>query len=178
MREPVKSPLPPGRPVNWPEFRPTRLLRSLVDAGIDFVVIGGYAAIAHGSAQVTRDLDVCYSPGPENLEALGRGLVELDARLRGVTDDVPFVPDGATLRGTRVLTLETREGPLDILAEPAGAPGYRALRERAIEVPVAGVVVRIASLEDLLAMKRALGRPKDLLAVEELEAIARLRDRP
>jgi predicted nucleotidyltransferase len=147
----------------------------LVDAGVDFVVIGGFAAIAHGSVQVTRDLDICYSPGASNLEALGRALVGLDARLRGVADDVPFVPDGATLRRTRVLTLETEEGPLDILTDPAGAPGYEALSQRAMEVPVAGVVVRVASLEDLLAMKRASGRPKDLLAVEELEAIARLR---
>lgn len=145
-----------------------------MDAGIDFVVIGGFAAIAHGSVQVTRDLDICYSPDAPNLEALGRGLVGLGARLRGVAEDVPFVPDGATLRRTRVLTLETAEGPLDILADPAGTPGYEILSQRAIEVPVAGVIVRVASLEDLLAMKRASGRPKDLLAVEELEAIARL----
>lgn len=145
-----------------------------MDAGIDFVVIGGFAAIAHGSVQVTRDLDICYSTDAPNLEALGRGLVELGARLRGVAEDVPFVPEGATLRRTRVLTLETAEGPLDILADPAGTPGYEILSQRAIEVPVAGVIVRVASLEDLLAMKRASGRPKDLLAVEELEAIARL----
>lgn len=161
--------------MNWPEFRPTRLLRRLVDAGIDFVVIGGFAAIAHGSVQVTRDLDICYSTEASNLESLGHGLVELDARLRGVAEEVPFVPDGATLQRTQVLTLETADGPLDILADPAGGPGYEALRRRALEVPIAGVVVRVASLEDLLAMKRASGRPKDLLAIEELEAIARLR---
>lgn len=160
--------------MEWPEFRPTRLLRRLVDAGIDFVVIGGFAAIAHGSVQVTRDLDICYSAKASNLDALGRGLVALGARLRGVDEDVPFVPDGATLRRTSMLTLETEEGPLDILTEPAGAPGYDVLSKRAIEVPVAGVVVRVAALEDLLAMKRASGRPKDLLAVEELEAIVRL----
>jgi predicted nucleotidyltransferase len=160
--------------VEWPEFRPTRLLRRLVDAGIDFVVIGGFAAIAHGSVQVTRDLDICYSAKASNLDALGRGLVALGARLRGVEEEVPFVPDGATLRRTTMLTLETEEGPLDILTEPAGAPGYDVLRKRAIEVPVAGVVVRVAALEDLLAMKRASGRPKDLLALEELEAIVRL----
>jgi predicted nucleotidyltransferase len=160
--------------VSWPEFRPTRLLRRLTDARVDFVVIGGFAAIAHGSVQVTQDLDICYSTDAGNLEALGRGLVELEARLRGVAEDVPFEPDGATLKRTQILTLETAEGPLDILADPAGGPGYGALRERALEVPVAGVLVRVASLEDLLAMKRASGRPKDLLAIEELEAIARL----
>jgi predicted nucleotidyltransferase len=160
--------------VNWPEFRPTRLLRRLVDAGLDFVVIGGFAAIAHGSVAITRDLDICYSTDPENLEALGRGLVELDARLRGVAEDVPFTPDGATLTRTQILTLVTAEGPLDLLADPAGAPRYTELRDRALEVAVAGVTVRVASVEDLVAMKRAAGRPKDLRAVEELEAIARL----
>jgi len=160
--------------VNWPEFRPTELLRRLGAARVDFVVIGGYAAIAHGSVQITRDLDICYADDAANLEALGRALVDLDARLRGVAEDVPFVPDGATLGRTRVLTLDTAEGPLDILADPAGAPGYAALRKRAIETRVEGVVVRVASLDDLLTMKRASGRPKDLLAVEELEAIARL----
>jgi predicted nucleotidyltransferase len=159
---------------DWPEFRPTRLLRRLVESGVDFVVIGGFAAIAHGSVQLTRDLDICYSTEAPNLEALGLGLVDLGARLRGVTDDVPFAPDAATLRRTRVVTLETEEGPLDVLADPAGAPGYETLKHRALEVPVAGVLVRVASLEDLLAMKRASGRPKDLLAIEELEAIARL----
>jgi predicted nucleotidyltransferase len=160
--------------VTWPEFRPNELLRRLVGAGVDFVVIGGYAAIAHGSVQITRDLDICYSDDQANLDALGRALVELDASLRGVAEDVPFVPDGAALRRTRVLTLDTAEGPLDILADPAGTPSYEVLRKRAIEVPVEGVTVRVASLKDLLAMKRASGRPRDLLAVEELEAIARL----
>jgi predicted nucleotidyltransferase len=160
--------------VNWPEFRPTRILRRLVDTGVDFVVIGGFAAIAHGSVQITRDLDICYSTDRENLAALGRGLVELDARLRGVAEDVPFVPDGATLKRTQILTLQTAEGPLDLLADPPGAPHYAKLRDGAVEVPVAGVTVRVAALKDLLAMKRAAGRPKDLLAAEELEAIARL----
>ena len=160
--------------MSWPEFRPAELVRRLADAGVDFVVIGGYAAIAHGSVQITRDLDICYSDDEANLETLGSALVALDARLRGVAEDVPFVPDGVTLRRTRVLTLDTADGPLDILADPAGAPGYAALKRRAIEAPVAGVTVLVASLEDLIAMKRASGRPKDLIAVEELEAIARL----
>lgn len=160
--------------MEWPEFRPRELLRRLADAGVDFVVIGGYAAIAHGSVQITRDLDICYSDDEANLKALGGALVALDSRLRGVSDDVPFVPDGATFRRTRVLTLDTTEGPLDILADPAGAPGYKTLKKRAIETRVAGEAVLVASLDDLLAMKRASGRPKDLIAVEELEAIARL----
>ncbi len=158
-----------------PDFRPTELLRALVAGGVEFVVIGGIAAVAHGSVAFTQDLDVAYAPDERNLDRLGAVLVALGSRLRGVTDDVPFVPDGRTLRRTRVLTLETAAGPLDLLAEPDGAPAYARLRERAVVEDVGGVKVRIASLADLIAMKKAAGRPKDLVAVEELEAIERLR---
>jgi hypothetical protein len=156
----------------WPEFRLGALLRAL--DGVDYVVIGGIAAVAHGSPQVTQDLDIAYAGDEENLERLGKVLVGLGATLRGVTDDVPFVPDGRALRQTRVLTLDTREGRLDILAEPDGSGGYARLRAGAITANVGGVEVRIAGLEDLIAMKNAAGRPKDRIYVEELEAIRRL----
>ncbi len=157
-----------------PDFRPTELLSALSAGELDFVVIGGIAAGAHGSVAFTQDLDVAYAPDDRNLDRLGAVLVGLGARLRGVTDDVPFVPDGRTLRRTRVLTLDTAAGWLDLLAEPDGAPVYAQLRERAVDEDVGGIVVRVASLADLIAMKKAAGRPKDLIAVEELEAIERL----
>jgi hypothetical protein len=159
----------------WPEFRLGELLRRLVDGEVDFVVIGGIAAIAHGSPQVTQDLDIAYATDEANLERLGAVLVALAATLRGITDGVPFVPDGRTLRRTRMLTLDTSDGPLDLLAEPDGAGGYARLRANAIDATVSGATVRIAGLEDLLAMKKAAGRPKDRVYVEELEAIRRLR---
>jgi hypothetical protein len=158
----------------WPEFRPTALLERLVAEKVDFVVVGGLAAVVHGSAAITRDLDITYAGDADNLERLGRALMGLNARLRGVTDDVPFVPDGRTLRRTRILTLDTPDGAIDLLAHPEGSPGYERLRERALRAELAGVVVPIASLDDLIAMKTAAGRPKDLVAVEELEAIRRL----
>lgn len=158
----------------WPEFRPRSLLERLVGGNVDFVVIGGLAAVVHGSATITRDLDIVYGSDSENLERLGDVLVALGARLRGVTDDVPFVPDGRTLRRTRVLTLDTPDGMLDLLAQPDGSPPYLRLREHAVRADLDGVEVRIASLDDLIAMKKAAGRPKDLVAVEELEAIRRL----
>jgi Nucleotidyl transferase AbiEii toxin, Type IV TA system len=158
----------------FPDFSPRALLRRLVDGGVDFVVVGGIAAVAHGSATFTQDLDIAYAPAQANLDRLGRVLVDLGARLRGVTDDVPFIPDGRTLRRTRVLTLETPIGLIDLLAEPDGAPGYERLRERATREVIGGVEVLVASLDDLIAMKKAAGRPKDLVAVEELEAIQRL----
>jgi predicted nucleotidyltransferase len=158
-----------------PDFDPEALLRRLVEGGVEFVIVGGIAAVAHGSAYFTQDLDISYAPNEANLERLGKVLVALDARLRGVTDEVPFVPDGRTLRRTRVLTLETPMGKIDLLAQPDGSPVFKELRARADVVTIAGVEVHIASLDDLIAMKKAAGRPKDLVAVEELEAIKRLR---
>lgn len=157
-----------------PEFLPERLFGALSGGGVDYVVIGGIAAQAHGSAQFTGDADVCYSTAEANLERLGAVLVALGARLRGVAEDVPFAPDGRTLRRTQVLTLETKFGSLDVLAAPSGFPGFDALSDEAVHVDWNGIAVKVASLPHLIAMKRAAGRPKDLLAVEELEAIQRI----
>jgi hypothetical protein len=158
----------------WPEFRPQALLERLIEGGVDFVVVGGLAAVVHGSAAITRDLDITYASNAENLDRLGHVLVDLGARLRGVTDDVPFVPDGRTLRHTRVLTLDTPDAWIHLLAQPDGSPAYELLQTRAVRAELAGVTVLVASLCDLIAMKKAAGRPKDLVAVEELEAIQRL----
>lgn len=157
-----------------PDFEPWRLIERLNETGVDYVVIGGMAAVIHGSAQFTQDLDVCYATDGDNLTRLGDMLVGVDARLRGVAEQVPFVPDGRTLARVQVLTLDTTFGKLDVLAAPSGFPGYAALADRAVHTEIRGIVFRIASLEDLIAMKKAAGRPKDLVAVEELEIIQRM----
>jgi hypothetical protein len=159
---------------SWPDFRPTALLGRLAHAGVDFVVVGGVAVVVQASPRFTRDLDICYATDAPNLERLGSLLVSLEARLRGIEDDIPFVPDGRTLRPTQMLTLTTREGDLDLLVDPPGSPGYPALRRRADVVELDGASVRIASLEDLIEMKRATGRPQDEIDIESLK-IARSR---
>ena len=113
----------------WPEFHLVALLKALAEGGVDFVVVGGIAAVAHGSPQITQDLDIAYAGDDENLARLGAVLVGLGATLRGVAEAVPFVPDGRTLRGTRMLTLDTREGRLDVLAEPEGSGGTAPARQ-------------------------------------------------
>jgi hypothetical protein len=164
------------RPAIWPDaFDAPELLRRLTAAGADFVVIGGIAAVLHGSARLTRDLDIVVAPDPQNLEALGRVLVDSEARLRGVDDDVPFLPDGPTLDRVDLLTLETNAGWLDVHRRPDGAPPYEGLRKRADRMDVGGFTILLASVDDLLAMKRAAGRTQDLLDIETLEAIKRLR---
>jgi hypothetical protein len=161
---------------SWPDFRPTALIRALVRSEVDFVVIGGVAVVVQASPRFTRDLDISYATDAENLQRLGALLLALDARLRGVDDDVPFVPDARTLRHAQMLTLTTRDGDLDLLVDPPGSPGYPALRRHADVVDLDGDPVPIASLEDLIEMKRAAGRPQDELDIEALEAArARLR---
>ena len=154
---------------------PNTLLVALAEAGVDFVVIGGIAVVAHGHIRTTRDLDITYATTPPNLRALGDFLVAADARLRGVAELVPFVPDARTLDRVEMLTLETRLGSLDLLAAPPGAPPWEKLRRRAEQIELDGRTVRVASIADLVAMKQAAGRPRDLEDIEALEAIARIR---
>jgi hypothetical protein len=130
--------------------------------------------VAHGSGRLTQDLDICYSTDAANLDALGNALVELGAKLHGIPEQIPFVPDARTLRRTMILTLDSDDGRIDLLVNPAGAPRYAVLRDHAIEADLDGVVVLIASLEDLESMKRASGRPKDQLDLEEIEVIRQL----
>jgi hypothetical protein len=157
------------------EFRPRGLLEHLTRHGVDFVVVGGIAAALHGSERNTFDLDVCPRQDAANLDALGTALVEVDARLRGIDEDVPFVADGRSLAGIEILTLSTTLGPLDVLVRPHESPPYAALRRRAtrMDVGVPGPVL-IASIDDLIAMKRETDRPKDRDDIERLEALARL----
>jgi len=157
------------------ELDAREILARLTRRGVDFVVIGGIAAVLHGSARMTFDLDVCFATDPGNLQALGDTLVELDARLKGIRDDVPFVPDPATLRRVEALTLSTAAGELDVLTRPAGAPRYSTLRARADRYDLDGFSVLVASIDHLLAMKRAAVRAKDRADAEELEEIRRLR---
>lgn len=164
-------------PTSWPEFRPAELLQVLVAHGVDFVVIGGLAVVFHGSTRITQDLDLCYSTEPVNLEVLGSALQDLDARLFGIDEDVPFVADARTLQGTEILTLSTRLGKLDLLRKPQGAPSYADLRDQAETIATESFAVRVARPDDLIAMKRAAGRAKDLADIEELEAISDLRRR-
>lgn len=153
----------------WPSFRPTRLLRRLVEGGVDFVVIGGVAVIAQASPRLTKDLDICYSPDPPNLEALGAVLIAADARLRGIDEDLPFVADARTLRHAQMLTLMTSDGALDLLAEPPGCPPYEVLKAGADRIELDDLPILVASVDDLIAMKRAAGRPQDLIDLEALE---------
>lgn len=152
------------------DYQPAALVRALVKGDVDFVIIGGIAVVLQAMPRFTKDLDICYSTAPSNLEALGNVLVGLKARLRGIAEEVPFVPDARTLTQTQILCLTTPTGDIDLLVNPDGAPTYDTLRRRADIMELGGQSVRIASIEDMLAMKRAAGRPQDLIDIESLQA--------
>lgn len=155
----------------FPELRLVPLLRRLIEGQVDFVVIGGVAVALQGYGRSTKDLDITYATDDANLEALGSALIAAGARLRGIAEDVPFVPDARTLKHTQILTLDTTDGGLDLLVDPSGAPPYETLRRRSEAVDYEGLSVRVVSLDDLLSMKRAAHRPLDLVDVEALEAV-------
>jgi hypothetical protein len=153
-------------------FDPLRLLRVLSEAGVQFIVVGGFAGRTWGSPTITNDLDVCYSRSRDNLVRLAAALRILEARLRGAPAGLPFQLDEKTLAFGDSFTFETNAGALDCLGTPSGTKGYDdlAVRARAFELPE-GLVVRFTALEDLMRMKRAAGRPKDLIELEILAAV-------
>lgn len=155
-----------------------QILGRLAEAEVDFVLIGGAAAIIRGVDRSTKDIDISASRSRPNLERLGSVLIGLNARLRGAPSDLPFVPDVDTLRRIDVLTLETGLGWLDILLAAAGCPPYEELRERAGTIDLDGIQIRVASTDDLIAMKATAGRPGDLEDIQMLEVARRLSERP
>jgi len=155
------------------EFQPKSLLRSLNAHSVDFVVIGGLAGMARGSSYPSYDLDLAYARDRDNLERLAATLRELDATLRGAPAGLPFQLDAKTLSEGPNFTFDTRFGPLDILGDPTGAPPYERLREGAGEkLLIEGEPVAVASLDHLIAMKEAAGRPKDKLMATEYRVLS------
>jgi hypothetical protein len=153
------------------------LVAGLVEAGIDFVVVGGVAGAIHGSPFVTNDLDICYDTGRENLARLARVLVKWKAYPRGWEPDLHFVADARTLRTTPVMTLRTAEGDLDLLDRVEGVGDFRGTFESSEEIIAFGIRFRAMTLDALIRAKRASARPKDLAQIPTLEALAELKSR-
>jgi hypothetical protein len=157
----------PPRP---PDLR--ALLTPLVRHGVDFVLIGGMAGISHGSNYPSYDLDVVYARNRDNIVRLVAALEEIGVRLRGAPEDRPFVLDTRTIENGANFTFVTPYGDFDVLADAAGMPHYEELKAAAIEREVFGHLIKVASIDHLIAMKRAANRPKDKLMVEEYIVIA------
>jgi hypothetical protein len=153
------------------EFQPEAVIRLLGRHEVRWVLIGGLAAITHGAPVVTQDVDICYARDGDNLRVLAAALDEARAELRGADPGLPFRIDAKTLEAGDAFTFTTDVGWLDLLGTPSGTSGFEDLARTADVFDLFGYRVLVASIEDLIRMKRAAGRPKDLLAVEELGAL-------
>jgi hypothetical protein len=147
------------------------LLRALVDAGVDFILVGGAAATVHGSSRLTRDVDVVYRRTRDNIARLVAALTPYQPYLRGAPPGLPFRWDAPTIERGLNFTLTTQLGDVDVLGEIVGGGGYDALLPSSSLIRAFDADCRCLNLDRLIEVKRAAGRPKDFEAVAELEAI-------
>lgn len=152
------------------------VLFALADSGVNFVIVGAYAAYAQGATSAEGALDICYDRTPENIRRLSSALTPFHLRLRGVADGVPFTPNEQTLTQGVKFALQTKIGAIDLLGELSGVGQFPALVPDAISVVLHGRSLRVASMDSIIRSKRAAGRPKDLNALPELEALKELQE--
>jgi predicted nucleotidyltransferase len=155
-----------------------RMIAALLAAGVRFVVVGGVAATIQGSARLTNDLDICYDPAPDNLEALVRLLQSWHSYLREIEPGLPFTLDMRALRATPVMTLTTDLGDIDLLDQVLGVGSYANVLAASEPVRIDAMKFRALTLPALISAKKATGRAKDREHVIELEALLALRRRP
>jgi hypothetical protein len=148
-----------------------KLLKVLCDAQVRFVIIGGAAAAAQGVTYPTYDLDICYDRGRDNIDRLARALEPFHPRLRGVPDDLPFSLDSVTIAHGMNFTLTTDLGDIDLFGEVLGIGGYREVKALSATLSLFGFECAVLSLDGLIRSKRATARPKDLLVLQEMEAL-------
>lgn len=148
-----------------------RLLAVLHDASVEFIVVGGVAARAHGSSRLTDDIDISYSRTPENLARLVSALAPLEPYLRGAPKGLPFDWSVATLQAGLNFTLTTTVGAIDLLGEITGGGQYSDLLPHTLTITIFGRDVQLLDLPWLIHVKRAGGRPKDLEVIAELEIL-------
>lgn len=147
------------------------LVAGLNAAGIRFIIVGGVAATVHGSRRVTDDLDILFDTAADNLDRLSAVLAHWHAYPRGVEPGLPFIMDAQTLRGAEMLTLATDRGLLDLIAVVKGVGTYVKALPATVAVDLPSGRVRVLSLAQLIAAKRATNRPKDREHLIELEAL-------
>lgn len=153
-------------PANFAYFIP-----KFANEGIEFILVGGGAAIAHGSVTTTYDVDFVYSRKRENLEKLSTVFEGIEPYLRGVPKGLPFRWDLRTIEAGLNFTLTTTKGDIDLLGEIAGGGGYEQLKEHCDVLELFGAQVRVVTLPTLIFLKRCAGRAKDLIAIPELQAL-------
>lgn len=152
-----------------------RSLIELLDGSkVEFIIVGGVAAAAHGAARTTLDLDLVYRRTPENLQRLATAFSGLDPYPRGAPEGLPFRWDAQTLANGLNFTLRTRLGDVDLLGEITAGGGYETLLSHTVEMTLFDCRCRCIDLRELIRVKRAAGRPKDFEAIAELESLLAL----
>lgn len=144
---------------------------TLVHHEVEFVIIGGAAATAHGSARVTYDLDIVYRRTADNIKRLVEALSAHQPYLRGAPPGLPFRFDEETVKRGLNFTLVTKLGAIDLLGEVAGGGIYEDIIGSLVIKEFFGYQLQCLSLEKLIATKRAAGRPKDFEVIAELESL-------
>ena len=152
------------------------VIRTFSEAGVEFVIVGGLAATIHGSARLTQDIDLVYARTRANIERLVAALKPQAPYLRGVPPGLPFDWSEATVARGLNFTLTTAIGDIDLLGEIVGGGDYDALVPHTVSVDLFGFRCRCLDLPGLIRAKRAAGRPKDLDALAELDALLEERD--
>lgn len=148
-----------------------RLLGALGKGHVECIVIGGLAATIHGSARLTQDVDVCYARTPDNLRRLVEALKPLKPYLRGAPRGLPFRWDIEIIAAGLNFTLTTTAGSIDLLGEVTGGGTYDTLLRHTVTATLFGNDIRCLNLDWLIRTKRAAGRPRDIEAIAELEAL-------
>lgn len=150
-----------------------KLLEFLVQSPLDFVLIGGFAAVLHGCNQSTRDIDICLVLSPNQIQLLREVLKPLNPRHRMTTQKLSFLTEPKDLTGIKNLYLETDLGVLDIVSQVEAVGDFHDVLKNAAEIEIYGGHCHLISIDNLIQSKKALGRHRDLVVVEELEAIQR-----
>lgn len=160
-----------------------KILPVLVQEEVEFVIVGGVAAVIYGSAHLTSDLDICYGRKKENLSRLVKAIEPYNPQLRlsekqteGLPK-LPFIWDLQTLRNGLNFTLRTDLGDLDLLGEITGIGNFEQVKQDASSISIFGIDCLVVSLEKLIKAKQAAGRPKDLLILPELRGLLEIQNK-
>jgi hypothetical protein len=156
----------------------SKLLKVLLENDIDFVLIGGFAAVVHGSTLVTQDLDICSAMSVENIKKLRSVLKNLNPIHRmNLKANLSFLDHPKSLEGLNNIYLNTDLGILDILSATQPAGDFETIKKNAIDIPLYGFSCKVISIDDLIKVKESMKRPKDLQAVIELKKVKELEDK-
>jgi len=151
------------------------IIEQLNSNNVNFIIIGGIAAISQGSAHFTNDIDICYARDKENLENLVKALILFHPYLRGASKNLPFIFDVKSLEMGLNFTFSTDVGDIDLLGEITGIGNYDAVVKYSETLEIYGISCQVMTIEGLIKSKKAISRSKDIAVIKELEALLEIK---